>query len=89
MLVLARKVEQVIRIGDDITLTIVEIRGESVRIGIDAPPNVAVHREEVYQAIQDAKPFEPLPGVAVPKSLGDMVQNRAMRKPDNGEDSAA
>lgn len=52
MLVLTRKKEESIRIGDDIVLTIVEIRGDKVRIGIDAPQQVPVHRQEVYDAIQ-------------------------------------
>ena len=51
MLALSRKRGEVIRIGHDIILTVVEIRGDKVRIGIDAPKEVAVHREEVYQAI--------------------------------------
>jgi carbon storage regulator len=51
-LVLARKTDEVIRIGDDIRITVVEIRGEKVRLGIDAPDGVSVHREEVFDAIQ-------------------------------------
>lgn len=52
MLILSRKRSEVIRIGDDITITLVEIRGDKCRIGIEAPQGVQVHREEVYQAIQ-------------------------------------
>lgn len=52
MLVLQRKRDEVIRIGDDITITIVEIRGDKVRIGISAPREVSVHSGEVYDAIQ-------------------------------------
>ena len=51
MLVLSRKINEVIRIGDDIILTVVDIRGDKVRIGIDAPKSVPVHRKEVYDAI--------------------------------------
>lgn len=55
MLVLSRKKDEKIVIGDEITLMIVEIRGDKVRLGIDAPTNVSVHREEVYNAIQREK----------------------------------
>ena len=52
MLVLSRQRDQTIVIGDSIRITIVDVRGDKVRIGIDAPRDVAVHREEVYDAIQ-------------------------------------
>ena len=52
MLVLSRKKNEVIRVGDEIKITVLEIRGEKVRIGIDAPTNVGIHREEVWQVIQ-------------------------------------
>lgn len=52
MLVLCRKKDEKIIIGDNITLMVIEIREDKVRIGIDAPKDVSVHREEVYKAIQ-------------------------------------
>ncbi len=52
MLVLSRKKDQKIIIGDNISIMIVDIQGDKVRLGIDAPREVTVHREEVYQAIQ-------------------------------------
>lgn len=52
MLVLSRKRNEVIRINDDICVTVVEIRGDKVRLGIEAPSHVSVHRQEVYAAIQ-------------------------------------
>jgi carbon storage regulator len=52
MLVLSRKKNESIIINDHITITVVEIRGDKVRLGIDAPKDVAVHRREVYDAIQ-------------------------------------
>lgn len=52
MLVLTRKVGQQIRIGDDVTVTVVRIQGDKVRLGIDAPAEVVIHREEVRQRIQ-------------------------------------
>jgi carbon storage regulator len=53
MLVLSRKKNEQIIINDSITLTVIEIRGDKVRIGIDAPKDVTVHRREVYEAIQN------------------------------------
>ena len=52
MLVLSRQRDQTIVIGDNIRITIVDVRGDKVRLGIDAPRDVAVHREEIYDAIQ-------------------------------------
>ena len=52
MLVLSRKRNEQIRIGDDIVITVVEIRGDKVRLGFDAGPNVAIHRQEVYESIK-------------------------------------
>ncbi|WP_437187280.1 carbon storage regulator CsrA [Planctomicrobium sp. SH668] len=51
MLVLSRKQDEKIIIGDSITLMVVSIQGDKVRLGIDAPKHVSIHREEIYQAI--------------------------------------
>jgi carbon storage regulator len=53
MLILTRKSGEGIRIGDSITLKIIEIRGNQVRLGVDAPRNVSVHREEIYELIRE------------------------------------
>ncbi|MGD9888575.1 MAG: carbon storage regulator CsrA [Halothiobacillaceae bacterium] len=52
MLILTRRVGEVLRIGDDVSITILGVKGNQVRIGIDAPKDVAVHREEIYQRIK-------------------------------------
>ena len=52
MLVLSRKRDEVIKIGDDIEITVVDIRGDKVRLGITAPKEVMVHRKEVYEEIK-------------------------------------
>ena len=52
MLVLSRTRDEVIMIGDDVEITIVDIRGDKVRLGITAPSHVPVHRKEVYDAIK-------------------------------------
>lgn len=52
MLVLTRKVDQSIMIGDNIRIVVVDVRGDQVKIGIDAPRDIVVHRHEVYEDIQ-------------------------------------
>lgn len=52
MLVLTRKINESIMVGDDVKITIVDVKGDQVKLGITAPRQVAVHREEVYREIQ-------------------------------------
>ena len=65
MLVLARKRGERVYIGNDIVVTVVDVRGDRIRLGFDCPPQIAVHREEIYQRIRaeqtDAAPVA-LPG---------------------------
>ena len=51
MLILTRRVGESLKIGDDVTITVLSVRGHQVRIGIDAPREVSVHREEIYAKI--------------------------------------
>ena len=53
MLILTRKSGESITIGDDVKITVIEVKGKQVRIGIDAPRNYIIHREEVYIRIQE------------------------------------
>ena len=55
MLVLSRQKDESIMIGDDVEITIVDVRGDKVRLGITAPKKIPVHRKEVYEAIQREK----------------------------------
>jgi carbon storage regulator (csrA) len=55
MLVLSRNTDEKIHIGDNIVITVVEVRGDRVRIGIDAPREVSVHRQEIYEAIHNSQ----------------------------------
>lgn len=55
MLVLSRHRDESIMIGDDIVVTVVDIRGDKVRLGIEAPTQIPVHRQEIYDAIQREK----------------------------------
>jgi carbon storage regulator len=55
MLILTRKVGESLVIGDDVSIIVLGVKGNQVRIGIDAPKSVSVHREEIYTKIQDEK----------------------------------
>jgi len=65
MLVLSRKINESIIIKDDIVVTVIEIRGDKIRLGIEAPKNVPVHRQEVYEAIHNQAHQNP-PKAALP-----------------------
>jgi len=55
MLILTRKVGESLIIGDDVSIVVLGVKGNQVRIGVDAPKSVSVHREEIYNKIQDEK----------------------------------
>ena len=59
MLILTRRVGESLMVGDDITVTVLGVKGNQVRIGVNAPRDVAVHREEIYNRIQDGGEGEP------------------------------
>ena len=63
MLVLSRYKDQSIYIGDDIVVTIVDVRGDRIRLGVEAPPNVPVHRQEIYEEIKRKKDPSEIPEV--------------------------
>lgn len=74
MLVLSRQRDESIMIGDDVEITIVDVRGDKVRLGITAPKSIPVHRREIYDAIQREK--------AEAKKAEEQPQKPARRQPE-------
>jgi carbon storage regulator len=66
MLVLTRKLGEVIRVGDTVTVRVLEVKGNQVRLGVDAPADVRIYREEVYRAIRRETEQDPATGTAPP-----------------------
>ena len=70
MLVLTRRINESIVINDDVSVLVVEVRGDRVRLGIEAPKDVTVHRKEVYDVIQETDSGTPKKRAAVSRSTG-------------------
>ena len=81
MLVLTRKLNQSIKIGDDVEITVIEVRGDQVRLGVTAPRDVAVHRKEVYLQIQqENRAASSAPDAANLDALSDAVNRQGKVK---------
>jgi len=80
MLVLSRQRDETIMIGDDVEITIVDIRGDKVRLGINAPRDIQVHRKEVYDAIRrENESASRISGSEVPEAVLRKEEERRRR----------
>ena len=88
MLVLSRRVGESIMIGPDVVVTVLEVRPDLVRIGIDAPRDVEVHREEVFVEVQQANRSAASPAPqdveALAAGMRDDPKNKSKKSPDDG-----
>ncbi len=73
MLVLTRRSQQSIMIGKDVVITVLEVRGDQVRIGVSAPRDVEVHREEVFLELQESNRSAASPSPAALSALGKLL----------------
>ncbi|WP_263431244.1 carbon storage regulator CsrA [Nocardioides sp. TRM66260-LWL] len=89
MLVLSRRVGESVVIGDDVTITILEVRGDVVRVGIDAPRSVAVNRAELLQELGDSNQAAASPDDATVASLAEALRKRPPAAPRPEGDSDA
>lgn len=76
MLVLSRRVGESVVVGDDITITVLDVRGDVVRVGIDAPRSVAVHRAELLQELADTNQESASPSDDAVASLAEALRKR-------------
>ena len=67
MLILTRRVGETLMIGNEVTVTVLGVKGNQVRIGVNAPKDVAVHREEIFERIKREEDHDSRPGVPVDK----------------------
>lgn len=83
MLILSRRSSESIIVGDEVTITILSVKGKQVRIGIDAPPHIGVHREEIYQKIQDQDSNDSTGNTDNDDEGGEAAPEQAHDEPDN------
>jgi carbon storage regulator len=93
MLILTRRAGETLMVGDDVTITVLGVKGNQVRIGVNAPKHVSVHREEIYQRIQREKE-QKLGGTGTVETFEDTEQddnigNQIPRKSNSDQDHTA
>ena len=76
MLVLTRKLNEAIQIGDDIEIKILSIEGEQIKIGIDAPKNIEIHRKEVFLAIQQENRNAAETPISILENFTNKIKNK-------------
>ncbi|MBK8270194.1 MAG: carbon storage regulator CsrA [Planctomycetes bacterium] len=86
MLVLSRQRDEIVNIGDDVEITVVDIRGDKVRLGITAPKHIPVHRKEVHEAIKRERRANAEPGdvSAAKPTIETHHMTRMGKKPTRG-----
>lgn len=82
MLVLTRKAGESIVIGNEVVITVLEVRGGQIRLGVDAPRNLAVHRAEIYQQVQEENQTAASRSADVPEILSAKIADIKLRNPD-------
>jgi carbon storage regulator len=80
MLVLTRRIGERLRIGPDVEVVVLDVRGRDVRLGVTAPAHVAIHREEIYLRIQDANRAAALAGQDVATALAQAARELRSRR---------
>lgn len=81
MLILTRKSGEGIRIGDSVTIRVIEIRGNQVRLGVEAPKNISVHREEIYELILEQNTLSAQSSPVDPEELTNIWKNQQELNP--------
>jgi len=88
MLILTRRVGETLMIGDEVTVTVLGVKGNQVRIGVNAPKEVAVHREEIYERIKREQEASHIPTDSA-SSTDDDADTQALHIADSNLDSQA